>query len=97
MQQPLNPAQNALLLQLPGIGRYLDQCEAGVLPMSPKKYQVLAKCAERALASLGKHPDVEEVVALSPALRELRSNLGMAKAIRLGLLEMPQAVLPSRA
>ena len=75
------------------MGNYLDTVECGVVPMEPRSYQLMANKAQKLLESAHDCPLMLEAVANSPALRELRSNIGMARAIQIGLLDLPQAAL----
>lgn len=71
------------------MGNYLDMVEAGLIPCNARQYQLLAKRAAMHIAVGADCSLAAEAIALSPALQELRSNLGLARAIRIGLLELP--------
>lgn len=91
-QTPSSLAENRAR-DLARLGNFLDSFEAGVLACSPKQYQTAARNAMRLLTEGKDCEFIVEVTALSPALQELRSNLGMVKAINIGLLELPGEVL----
>lgn len=91
-QTPTTLAENRAR-ELARLGNFLDSFEAGVLSVSPKQYQTAARNAMRLIEENKDCEFVLEVTALSPALQELRSNLGLVKAINIGLLELPNEVL----
>ncbi len=84
-----------LMRALERLGAYLDTVEAGLIPVCARKYQLAARTAEMLIGTNLKHGALSQVVSASPALLELRSNFGMAKAIHLGLFEPIHSDPPS--
>jgi hypothetical protein len=72
------------------LGSYLDSTEAGIIPCDARSYQRVAHGAAVMLSLAGDCPLAQEAVEGSLALRDLRSNRGIAKAINIGLLEAPE-------
>lgn len=80
--------------KLARLGAYLDAVETARVPCQPSRYQTVAKEALHILKTFAGDPTVLLPVGLSPALQELRANLGLALAINIGMLELPGCVVP---
>lgn len=89
----LSTEQRALTVtHLARLGAYLDAADTGRIQVSPAQYKVAAMSAAKVLSDHEADPLAIEACSVSPALRELRSNIALARGISTGALELPEAV-----
>ena len=74
MTPSFSPGSRAVAL-LAGLGRLLDAMDLGRLPMNPSQFQRAAALARGILKTSAASPDVQDALALSPALQCLAANL----------------------
>lgn len=89
-----HPPESAIVnaRALSRLGHYLDSVDSGRVPVLAKQYQTVARAATQLIAARPRCPLLLEVVALSPALKEVLSNLALAKEITLGEIQLPEYV-----
>lgn len=74
------------------LGAYLDAADTCRIQVSPAQYRIAAKAAVRILGECEADALVIEHCSVSPALRELRSGLALAKGLSTGALVLPAVV-----
>jgi hypothetical protein len=92
MRQTITATPETRASVLARLGNYLDSVEAGLVPCDARGYQLISSKAVGLLALTSACPVAQEAVDGSPALRDLRSNQGIARAISIGLLDLPEEV-----
>lgn len=94
MQKPLaQRSPEAVLVSLARLGAYLDAADIGRIHVRPAQYQVAARAASRLLEDSERAPQVAEICAVSPALREMWESRMLTRALSTAVVSLPQQVL----
>lgn len=82
----------AVLVSLARLGAYLDAADLGRISVRPEQYQVAARAAGRLMEDFERAPQVAEVCAVSPALREMWEGRLLTRALCADVVRLPDTV-----